>query len=882
MVFHASYCPWPSFPFYDKTVVIFVHPFEISSIWKSTKHSISKGDPWTTFFFLIDYEWFALDRSYLVTSTNSEWTRLREQQEQREEDEAEMESLWEKIERRQPLADLSEKTTGTRQCCSFRCCTAMQSLSSETANARPVTTNQPAPRVPPLKIKLPGPEKTVRPPVIVPPLNSKYYCDLKLERVDLSLYNISNLPTAPVPETKVANKNSAPSNGAKIKPKPPVVTKPYEHRKPLKRLNSSDPKKSSPSASSSSSSTSPTDLPRPKPSSSSIRSISTDTTSSSIAGKSKTPSITTTAEHRRVSLNSSAPQTKSSHSTVKSGEQATTQKKLKRPQLPAEYRCSLPISRLNLSLYNLPIPPATTPMVTERRTTGTYSSGEQRQMTWIDSLIELLSSSRSSVQQMECATASLETNISPGREQTVNRIHWRMTSFCRSIDTTEPTLAMELENREESNSATIVSSKALEDSHPDEVQPSSIDQVLTPETFDSSSSMSNDDTAALSLNILPPALLKELSSIPECDVPSPSVNESDINKSVPTMNDEMQPISENTNIISAFSDTSACINSLELPALEDDASLFPMASLENTSIDPLTLISQDCMIIVECSDHEDEFDADDNDVLNEIENLMTSADSEKIALASPSETTSFSRSLNPLLNRGKYPRLVHVDTSLSRLISSACHCCQHRITSSIHLIIVFIAIGRLTGILSVRSLSSRQIHLGEYALQSKSPNFTLSPGNPRFQTHSQETTASQISHSHRSQSNDDHHTIPRPRISHWSSFDISLTDNHHRSTLAYSLWSMFDLAALTFTLHFLHTNHHSRSEIFHRFPWPTPWITENSDLEQCLSSTDELRSQSIHHEPRSCREASLRRDDIQHQLFATPRVSFTQDYNYWW
>ena len=273
--------------------------------------------------------------------------------------------------------------------------------------------------------------------------------------------------------------------------------------------------------------------------------------------------------------------------------------------------------------------------------------------------------------------------------------------FFRSIDTTVPTSAMELENREESNSATIVPSKVLDDSRPDELQLTSIDQILTPETFDSSSPMSNDDTAALSLNILPPALLKELSSIPECDVPSPSVNESDTNKSLPTMNDEMQPISDNTNIVSTFSDTSACINSLELPALEDDASLFPMASLENTSIDPLTLIPADCMIIVECSDHEDEFDADDNDVLNEIENLMTSADSDKIALSSPSETTSFSRSLNPLLNRGKHPRLVHVETSLSMLISSSCDCCRHRFTSSIHLIIVFISIGRLRSVLSI-------------------------------------------------------------------------------------------------------------------------------------------------------------------------------------
>lgn len=51
-------------------------------------------------------------RTYLVTTVSTEIESLREEQERREEDEAEQELPWEKIQRRQPLADLSKKTTG--------------------------------------------------------------------------------------------------------------------------------------------------------------------------------------------------------------------------------------------------------------------------------------------------------------------------------------------------------------------------------------------------------------------------------------------------------------------------------------------------------------------------------------------------------------------------------------------------------------------------------------------------------------------------------------------------------------------------------------------------------------------------------------------------
>jgi len=55
-----------------------------------------------------------LIRSYLVTSINVEIDRLREEDEQRQDTEAERAIIWEKIHRRPPLADLSKKTTGLR------------------------------------------------------------------------------------------------------------------------------------------------------------------------------------------------------------------------------------------------------------------------------------------------------------------------------------------------------------------------------------------------------------------------------------------------------------------------------------------------------------------------------------------------------------------------------------------------------------------------------------------------------------------------------------------------------------------------------------------------------------------------------------------------
>ncbi len=105
----------------------------------------------------------------------------------------------------------------------------------DTGNARPSSIPKPSLRVPPLKIKLPRLEKPVKPFVSTTPIDSKFQCLLKLDRIDLSLYNISNLPSS----STIKNKNSNASTTSF------TITKPHEHHKPLKRLNNSETKKQS-------------------------------------------------------------------------------------------------------------------------------------------------------------------------------------------------------------------------------------------------------------------------------------------------------------------------------------------------------------------------------------------------------------------------------------------------------------------------------------------------------------------------------------------------------------------------------------------------------------------------------------------------------------
>lgn len=112
----------------------------------------------------------------------------------------------------------------------------------DTGNASSVPMSQ---RVPPLTIRIPRPEKPQKPTVSIPPVDTKFRCLLKLDRVDLSLYNISNLPISPPIKPKKSNEFLALSSSANNKTKSLTITKPHEHHKPLKRLNTIETKKQS-------------------------------------------------------------------------------------------------------------------------------------------------------------------------------------------------------------------------------------------------------------------------------------------------------------------------------------------------------------------------------------------------------------------------------------------------------------------------------------------------------------------------------------------------------------------------------------------------------------------------------------------------------------
>ena len=93
-------------------------------------------------------------------------------------------------------------------------------------------------RVPPLKIKVPRPEKSLRLNLTVPLPDSKFQCLIKLDRIDLSLYDISNLSTYSQVTVEKADKSSPILDSINNKEKSSTQSK------LLKRLNTPEIRKS--------------------------------------------------------------------------------------------------------------------------------------------------------------------------------------------------------------------------------------------------------------------------------------------------------------------------------------------------------------------------------------------------------------------------------------------------------------------------------------------------------------------------------------------------------------------------------------------------------------------------------------------------------------
>jgi hypothetical protein len=111
-------------------------------------------------------------------------------------------------------------------------------------NARTTTTNKSCPRVPPLKIRIPPVDKLVSRTSVLPPLEARFHCAIKLDRIDLSHYDIGPLPT----NTTLENDVRSVSHEATMKNTASIVTRSYEHQKSLKRLTTVDTSQPLPSS----------------------------------------------------------------------------------------------------------------------------------------------------------------------------------------------------------------------------------------------------------------------------------------------------------------------------------------------------------------------------------------------------------------------------------------------------------------------------------------------------------------------------------------------------------------------------------------------------------------------------------------------------------
>ena len=317
-------------------VVICARRFEIFFNWTNIKRSTSRR-PFSRSIVLDEEP----RRSYLVTSTNLELDRLREEQERKEDEEMEQESVWERLQRRQPLADLSKKSTGTTDFLYLPLSpfSFYLRLLEDTVNARSSAPPQVPLRVPPLKIKLLPSDTTVKPSNPAPSLESRFKCALKLDRLDLSAYNISNKPASPPAKEKKVIEPTPALNLPTTKTKPLTISKSHEHQKPLKRLNTAEPKKAFQIS-----------KDKHRPDSLSIRlSIS----KAPAASNQVTPSISP-----RVVQNSTPA------SVCQEKTAANKKKKKLRPDLPPEYQCSIFLTRIDLSLYDIDLPDTATSTTT--------------------------------------------------------------------------------------------------------------------------------------------------------------------------------------------------------------------------------------------------------------------------------------------------------------------------------------------------------------------------------------------------------------------------------------------------------------------------------------------------------------------------------------
>ncbi|CAF0867335.1 unnamed protein product [Adineta ricciae] len=605
------------------------------------------------------------DKSYLVTSTSVESDRLREERERKEDAEAEQEFLNEDIQRRQPLADLSKKSTGITLSIDSLRLEIVFSMYLDTGNTRVTDMSAPSMR-PPLKIKIPLTEKTAKQSVADAPLDRKFRCLLQLDRLDLSKYSISNIKAmAQMKNRKSSELTALSSDSTHQGTKSLIITKPHKHHKPLKRLNNEETKRQS---------TSLSEIFKEKRSDEtrSVGVSAIDMTVSSAREKSK---------ERSDSSSSMSPIYRPLPSILKRLDKDVKKKKVVRPSLPTEYRCSLPLTQIDLSMYDLDLPPlpTTSSITTESLVTTSPSD---------------------STSSSERRTDS--SNNAPAESENVGGIN-------------QQTFTLEQESNQDLDDTNLFDGPMFDDINTNVPLPNIIDEFLTPDLNDallttdievdltSSSDIvlrpvnsKNDISSSLVYETVPEAMndiltdasnactaevTDAIASAAATEVPASTTNHEEMD----TSNDIQMDVSNENHLSITTADQSETTNetlsntvneeaiksnspdslvaySPTLPPLDDDPILLsvetPQLPIDNVpNPDP-----QEYLIIVPCSDDEDYPDDDDDITTNKTDSKIITTDDVKKKPAECQNEPVYNEKTSPPLN----PLLSRVLTNLNR------------------------------------------------------------------------------------------------------------------------------------------------------------------------------------------------------------------------
>ena len=688
----------------------------------------------------------------------------------------EQESVWERLQRRQPLADLSKKSTGTIDFLYLPLSPFSFSLRplEDTVNARSSAPPQVPLRVPPLKIKLLPSDTTVKPSNPAPSLESRFKCALKLDRLDLSAYNISNKPASPPAKEKKVIEPIAALSLPTTKTKPLTISKSHEHQKPLKRLNTAEPKKAF-------------QIFKDKPRQDSI-SIRLSISKAPATSTKVTPPISPRVEQ------------KSTPASVCQEKTATNKKKKKnmRPDVPPEYQCSIFLTRIDLSLYDVDLPDAATSTTTSPVITDAQTGLDE---------------------------SHLESGSTSGTLQALNE---------RSVCGNYPTRMLFWTLSETSDSVLALSEEVTHDFEcelipdPLPVSDGGLDEPAT-ETIDPCPFQEHNEPV--------PIAVDETAIAPGSNLPLPSTEQrspatadavlpqATINIVLPTSTDPFEitlteravqsttntgqaEASEETELMDTMEITQTSFDddhtdlessllyaasSPDFPALDDDPVLFAMNTTEHLFDDPSSQLLQDCLLIVPCSDEDDD-DFDDRESEEPTNNVIAQTPSKTTngvaisspnvndpePIASPSDNYVLPVLSNPSLMRGVSFSLLPWK-SQHTFYCSTCRSC--RLSSSIHIIVVLVTFGNCPHA-CLHSLIGSDVLLVDSSAQSKPSMRTRSNRNSRLEANPPQKPTTQASPIADAQSSKRLHTTTSARATDRSSPHLSTTNHHYRPSLA--------------------------------------------------------------------------------------------------